>query len=54
MKKKDFCIVTPFHKETLNNYEKICLSTIQKVFKNEDKYLITFDSNILSLNNFEI
>ncbi len=53
MKKKDFCIVTPFHKKTLNDYEKICLNTIQKVFKNEDKYLITFDSNNLCLKNFE-
>ena len=51
--KKKYCIVTPTQKETLSEYEKISLKTIQKVFKEEDKFLVTFSENKLKLNNFK-
>ena len=51
--KKKFCIVTPTQKEKLSEYEKISLKTIQKIFKDEDKFLVTFSENKLELNNFK-
>tara|TARA_Y100001935_G_scaffold49263_1_gene41017 strand:- start:842 stop:1645 length:804 start_codon:yes stop_codon:yes gene_type:complete len=47
------CIVTPFHKSNLNESEKLSLKTIQKHFKNEKKFLVTFDENKIDLPNFE-
>ena len=47
------CIVTPFHKSSLNESEKLSLKTIQKHFKNEKKFLVTFDENKIDLPNFE-
>lgn len=43
--KNKICLVTPFHKSNLNNYEKICLERIKKYFPHIDKYLITFKEN---------
>lgn len=51
--KNDFCIVTPFHKNSLNEYEKISLNSILNIFKNEDKYFVTFHDNNLQLPNFK-
>lgn len=51
--KKKYCIVTPTQKETLSDYEKISLKTIQKIFQNEDKFLVTFQENKLNLDNFK-
>ena len=47
------CIVTPFHKSNLNESEKLSLKTIQKHFKNEKKFFVTFDENKIDLPNFE-
>ena len=47
------CIVTPFHKSNLNESEKLSLKTIQKHFKNEKKFLVTFYENKIDLPNFE-
>ena len=37
----------------MSDYEKISLKTIQKVFQNEDKFLVTFQENKLNLDNFK-
>ena len=47
------CIVTPFHKSDLNDNEKLSLKTIQKHFKNEKKFLVTFHDNKIDFPNFE-
>ena len=47
------CIVTPFHKYDLNDNEKLSLKTIQKHFKNEKKFLVTFHDNKIDFPNFE-
>jgi len=51
--KKKYCIVTPTQKEILTKYERLSLKTIHKVFKEEDKYLVTFPENKLKLDYFE-
>ena len=51
--KHNYCIVTPFHKNKLNNYEKISIKSINKVFKKEKKFLVTFKENNLNLKGFE-
>ncbi len=45
--KKEFCIVTPLHKKSINEYEKNCLIRINDNFKVIDKFLITFEENNL-------
>ena len=47
------CIVTPFHKSDLSDNEKLSLKTIQKHFKNEKKFLVTFHDNKIDFPNFE-
>ena len=47
------CIVTPFHKSDLSDNEKLSLKTIQKHFKNEKKFLVTFHENKIDFPNFE-
>lgn len=51
--KYKLCIVTPFHKNNLDDYEKLCLESINKVFKNEKKFLVTFKENNLNIKGFE-
>ena len=46
------CIVTPFHKSDLSDNEKLSLKTIQKHFKNEKKFLVTFHDNKIDFPNF--
>ena len=53
MNKKKICIVTPFHKSKLTEYEKLSLKTIQRHFKNEKKFLVTFDENDIQIPNFQ-
>lgn len=50
--KKQYCIVTPFQKSRLSDYEKLSYKTILKVFNNKDKYLVTFPENKLKLNGY--
>ena len=52
MKKNKVCIVTPFHKQKLNDYEKLSLKTINKNFKDEKKYLVTFKDNNIKIPNY--
>ena len=47
------CIVTPFHKSDLSDNEKLSLKTIQKHFKYEKKFLVTFHDNKIDFPNFE-
>ena len=47
------CIVTPFHKSDLTDNEKLSLKTIQKHFKIEKKFLVTFHDNKIDFPNFE-
>lgn len=49
MKKKKVCIVIPFHKFSLSDYELLCLKTIQSNFKDERKYLVSFSENNLKI-----
>lgn len=43
--KNNYCVVTPLHKNSLNDYEKVCLQTIVSKFSEIDKFLITFKEN---------
>jgi len=47
--KKKVCIVIPFHKEELSDMEKISLKTIKTHFKNEVKFLVSFEGNPLKI-----
>ena len=49
----DYCIVTPFHKNKLDKYERMSLKSINKVFKEKKKFLVTFRENKLNLKGFE-
>ena len=49
----NFCIVTPFHKSTLNNYEKLSIKTIFKHFKTTDKFLVTFKENKIKIKGYQ-
>ena len=53
MSDKNVCIVVPFHKSTLNNYEKKSLKTIIKHFDKEKKYLVSYIENPIKINGFE-
>lgn len=50
---KKVCIVTPFHKDNLSEYESISLKTIQFHFKEYDKFLVSFKENNLKLQGFK-
>ena len=50
---KNVCIVVPFHKSELDDYEKKSLNSINKHFINEKKYLISYKKNSLEIKGFE-
>jgi len=53
MSKYKICIVTPFHKNFLNDYEKLSLKSINKNFYKEKKFLITFKENKIDISGYE-
>ena len=53
MMDKNVCIVVPFHKSELDDYEKKSLNSINKNFINEKKYLVSYKKNSLEIKGFE-
>ena len=51
--KNKVCIVTPFHKNFLNEYEKLSLKSIYDTFPDVEKFLVTFEQNSLRLKYFK-
>lgn len=53
MYEEQICIVVPLHKNKLNDYERLSLSTIQKHFNKEKKFLVTYKENNIEIDNFQ-
>lgn len=50
--KNKVCIVTPFHKDILNKYERLSLQSIYDTFPYYEKFLVTFKENDLNFKYF--
>ena len=50
--KNKVCIVTPFHKDILNKYERLSLQSIYDTFPDYEKFLVTFKENDLNFKYF--